>query len=57
MFRKPVIDLSMSWYRLFLPCSRVQINVVAGAVTVQNTSGSQQLTDEPAALQMAISFV
>jgi hypothetical protein len=57
MFRKPIVDFSMPWDWLFLPCNWIAINIVPGTVAMQNTPSSKQFADEFAALQMAISLV
>lgn len=57
MFRQPVIDFIMSWDRLFLARCWIAVDVMPGAVTMQNTPGGQQLANEFATLQTVISFV
>jgi hypothetical protein len=47
----------MSWDRLFLSRCWIAVDVMLGAVTMQNTPGSQQFANKLAALQTAISFV
>jgi hypothetical protein len=56
MFRKPIVNFSMPWNRLFLPCHWIAINVVPGTVAMQNTPSSKQFPDELDTLQMAISL-
>jgi hypothetical protein len=56
MFRKPIVNFSMPWDWLFLPCHWIAINIVPGTVAMQNTPFSKQFADEFATLQMAISL-
>ena len=57
MFREPVINFIMSWDRLLLARCRIAVDVMLGAVTMQNTPGGRQLANKLTALQTAISFV
>jgi hypothetical protein len=57
VFREPVINLVMSWDRLFLARCWIAVDVMLGAVTMQDTPGGQQFANKFATLQTAISFV
>ena len=57
MLRKPVINFTMPWNRLLLARRWIAVNVMSGAVTVQNAPGGQQFTNKFTSLQTAISFV
>jgi hypothetical protein len=57
MFREPVINFTMSWDRLFLACCWIAVDVMPGAVTMQNTPSGEQFANKFATLQTAISFV
>ncbi len=57
MLREPVINFTMSWNRLLLARRWIAVNVMSGAVTVQNAPGGQQFTNKFTSLQTAISFV
>lgn len=57
MLCKPIINFTMSRDRLLLAGSWIAVNVMSGAVTVQNTPGRKQFTNKLASLQTAISFV
>jgi hypothetical protein len=41
-----VIDFCMAWYRLFLPGSGIEINVMAATSTKQNAAVAYQLADK-----------
>ncbi len=57
MFGQGVVNFVVSWHRLFLPGSRIQVNVMPGAWSEQNTSIPQEPANELFALHIAIAFI
>lgn len=46
MLREPVINFAMSWNRLLLARRWIAVNVMSGAVTLQNAPGGRQFTNK-----------
>ena len=57
MPRERVFDLGMSGDRLLLSGGRIQIDVMLGAVAMEDASGAYKLSDELAPLHKTISFI
>ena len=41
MSRKCFVDLMMARHRLFLPCARIDVNIMPSSVTLKHTTGRE----------------
>lgn len=57
MLRKGIVDFGVSWYWLFTAGSWIEIDVVPGTVTVENTAGLGQLPNQLTPLHRTISLI
>jgi len=57
VFCQSIIDFCMPRYRLLLSCSRIDVDIVSGAVTIQRATLVRELPNELTTFHTAISLV